>query len=182
MSDAPVWFCLRATRGTRSRADHCEFPNVDGETWLDVNCEIQGRSVLVELGIKIIKDRHPVAANMIIEALIATQLQLRKNVDSGLETPTSREMSESPPERVSQLEPNGPKFGWQNAANRFLEEKFHAHWEELPPLDRALLRPLCGPFCSSHSFTNWQGHASGRAVASVSPSLSPPATANVAAD
>ena len=47
--------------------------------------------------------------------------------DAGLVTPTWREeMSESPPERVSQPEPNGPKFGWQHAANRTLEEQFHA--------------------------------------------------------
>ena len=70
--------------------------------------------------------------------------------DAGLETPTWREMSESLPERVSQPEPNGPKFGWQHAANRTLEEQFHAaHWEELPPPDKALLRSQCGPLASA---------------------------------
>ena len=51
-------------------------------------------------------------------------------------------MSESPPERVSQPEPNLRKFGWHHAANKTLEEQSHAaHWEELPPPDKALLGP-----------------------------------------
>ena len=112
--------------------------------------------------------------------------------DAGLETPTWREMSESPPERVSQPEPNGPKFGWQHAANRILEEQCHAaHWEELPPPDRALLRSQCGPLVSaaltalptcratlieSQPFRVWLCRRLRL------PSLSPSATADVAAD
>ena len=59
-------------------------------------------------------------------------------------------MSESPPRRESQPEPNGPKFGWQHAANMSLEEQFHSrHWEQLPPPDRAFMRSQRGPLASA---------------------------------
>ena len=71
--DAAVWFCLRAILGTpeaRSRADHCEFPIVDGRTWADISGEIQGRSVLVELG-RLHKDDQgqTPSANMVIDGI-----------------------------------------------------------------------------------------------------------------
>ena len=108
--------------------------------------------------ITMIKDRQPVVANMVIEGIDrdpapcfqAVRSCERALHDEGLVTPTWREMSESPPESESQPEPNGPKFGWQHVANRSLEEQFHAaHWEELPPPDRALMRSQRGPLASA---------------------------------
>ena len=107
--------------------------------------------------IKMIKDRHPDVANMVIESIDrdpapcfqAVRSWERALRDEGLETPTWREMSESLPESESQPEPNGPK-GWQHAANKSLEEQFHAaHWEELPPPDRAVMRSQRGPMASA---------------------------------
>ena len=69
--------------------------------------------------------------------------------NAGLETSTWREMSESPPERVSQPEPTERAQVWL-ATRRQQEEQFHAaHREELPPPDSAFLRSQCGPLASA---------------------------------
>ena len=103
-----VVFCLRAIlgtpEGTKSRPDHCEFPNVHGRTWADISGVIQGRSVLVELG-RLHKDdqgQTPVVANMVMEGIDhdpapcfqAVRSCERALHDAGLETPTWREMSD----------------------------------------------------------------------------------------
>ena len=108
--------------------------------------------------IKMIKDRHLAVAETIIEGIAPDQAPCFQVVrsceramnDAGLDTPSWREMSESLPRRESQPEPNGPKFGWQHAANMSLEKQFHTtHWEQLPPPDRALMRSQRGPLDSA---------------------------------
>ena len=104
-----------------------------------------------------IKDRHCDVAETIIEGIAHDQAPCFQAVrsceralnDAGL-SPSWRDMSESPPRRESQPEPNGVKFGWQGAANMSVEEQFHSrHWEQLPPPDRALIRSQRGPLASA---------------------------------
>ena len=56
---------LGDTRGTRSRADHCEFPNVHGRTWSRVAAFWSSWADCIMM----IKDRHPVVANVVIDGI-----------------------------------------------------------------------------------------------------------------
>ena len=162
--DAAVWQCLRAIFGTPGAPEAAKitanFPLSMGGLGLTsaVRTRVAAYGSSWADCIKMIRDRPPEVADTIIEGINrhpapcfqAVRSCERALGDAGLETPSWRETSESPPERESQPEPNGPKFGWQHTANRSLEEQFHTeHWEQLPPPDRALIG-------SSHGLANLQ--------------------------
>ena len=103
--------------------------------------------------IKMVRDRHPIVADVIMRGIDhhpalcfdAVRTCEHALVEAGLEIPSWREMSESPPAREAHPEPNGPKFGWQHRANMSLEEQcFASHWAELSQPVKALWRSQSG--------------------------------------
>ena len=115
-----------------------------------------------------IKDRHLAVAETIIEGIAPDQAPCFQVVrsceralnDAGLDTPSWREMSESLPRRESQPEPNGPKFGWQHAANMSLEEAVPYNTLGTVATTRQGTHEIPAwttGFCSSYSSADLQG-------------------------
>ena len=110
--------------------------------------------------LRMIRQRHPLIARLIIAGLeedsplpcFRSVRQCQQTLDdAGLEMPPWQELSESPPARDEDPEPNQPKFGWQQRATKKLEEQFKDEvvWPTLNDSSRALLRSQHGPLASA---------------------------------
>ena len=71
-------------------------------------------------------------------------------VAAGLEVPSWHDLSFPRVVELVELEPNQPKYGWQQQASRFLEKKFVADllWPRWDNSQRALMRSQHGPLAS----------------------------------
>ena len=72
-------------------------------------------------------------------------------VAAGLEVPSWYDLSFPRVVELMELEPNQPKFGWQQQASRLLEKKFVADqlWPRWDNSQRALMRSQHGPLASA---------------------------------
>ena len=106
-----------------------------------------------------IRQRHPLIAEFIVAGLAdgpvpcfqAVRECQRSLVAVGFEMPSWVELSDSPPTREEDPEPNQPKFGWQQKATRMLEKNFidEVVWPGLDNASRALFRSQHGPLASA---------------------------------
>ena len=105
--------------------------------------------------LRMIRQRHPLIAEFIVAGLAdgpvpcfqAVRECQRSLAAVGFEMPSWVELSDSPPTREEDPEPNQPKFGWQQKATRMLEKNFtdEVEWPGLDNASRALLRSQHGP-------------------------------------
>ena len=72
-------------------------------------------------------------------------------VDAGLDVPSWNDLSLPRPVEEPELEPNQPKFGWQQQASRQMEKKFVSDhlWPRFDNGQRASMRSQCGPLASA---------------------------------
>ena len=162
-NDAAVWGCLCAILGSPGVPADAQvtasFPLSMGGLGLAsaVRSSVAAHWSSWADCIKMVRDRHPIVADVIMRGIDhhpalcfdAVRTCEHALVDVGLEIPSWREMSESPPARKAHPQPNGPKFGWQHRANMSLEEqRFATHWAELSQPVKALCRSQRGPLAS----------------------------------
>ena len=90
--------------------------------------------------LRMIKQRHPLIADFIVAGLADGPVPCFQAV-------RECELSDSPPTREEDPEPNQPKFGWQQKATRMLEKNFidEVVWPGLDNASRALFRSHHGP-------------------------------------
>ena len=108
--------------------------------------------------LNMVRKRHPhIAATMIrnLEVGTSPSFQLVREwkdvvVDAGLDVPSWNDLSLPRPVEEAELEPNQPKFGWQQQASR-MEKKFVSDhiWSRFDNAQRALMRSQCGPLASA---------------------------------
>ena len=110
--------------------------------------------------------------------------------EANFHPPSWRDLAVVVPERAEEVEPNQPKFGWQQHASRSLETKFlnERVWPQMTDAARALLRSQRGPLASAAvtalpttRATRTDHSAFCCSDASGSPCPCPPAPADVAA-
>ena len=68
-------------------------------------------------------------------------------VVAGFDVPSWNDLSLPRPVEEAELEPNQPKFGWQQQASKQMEKKFVSDhfWPRFDNAQRALMRFQCGP-------------------------------------
>ena len=106
-----------------------------------------------------VRKRHPhIAATMIrnLEAGTTPTFEVVRQckdslVAAGLEVPSWHDLSLSRAVEIMELEPNQPKFGWQQQASRLLENQFVEDqlWPRWDNSQRALMRSQHGPLASA---------------------------------
>ena len=109
--------------------------------------------------LKMVRKRHPhIAATMIrnLEVGTSPSFQFVRDckdslVDARLDLPSWNVLSLPRPVEEAELEPNQPKFGWQQQASRQMEKKFVSDhlWPRFDNVQRALMRSQCGPLASA---------------------------------
>ena len=106
-----------------------------------------------------VQQRHPsVAEEMIVgldrdpaPCLAAVRHCREVLAEANFHPPGWRDLAVVVPDRVEDVEPNQPKFGWQQCASRSLETK-HLNervWPGMLDAERALLRSQRGPLASA---------------------------------
>ena len=107
VNQSELW--LGTPKAPKAAQIAANFPTFHGRIWADISGEIQGRSVLVELGRLHKDDQGTVVANIVIEGIARDPAPCFQAVrrceealhDAGLETPTWRDVRVSTRARVA---------------------------------------------------------------------------------